>query len=156
MNEISKIQQSELISAGKAEMSSMVNLYLENIAFNGGTPIKDLILIRKFLYVLGEMDKGISSYAMSELKDYDNSEVEMFGSNLKEVESGVKYDFSATSAWVAQKKKVEDETTKLKEIETFIKGCKSKTNIVDDTTGEIFEYFPASKTSSSSIRVTLK
>ena len=93
---------------------------------------------------------------MSELKSHDGSEAEMYDSVLKEVESGVKYDFSATSAWVAQKKKVEEEACKLKEIEAFIKGCKAKTTIVDDQTGEVSEYFPASKTSSTSIRITLK
>jgi hypothetical protein len=156
MSEIVQLRQSSIFSANKSEMVGMVNSYLEELAFNGGEPLKDLILCRKYSFLLEEIEKGLKDYAMSELKSHDGSEAEMYDSVLKEVESGVKYDFSATSAWVIQKKKVEEEASKLKEIEAFIKGCKSKTSIVDEQTGEVSEYFPASKTSSTSIRITLK
>jgi hypothetical protein len=156
MSELVQLKQSPIASANKAEMVGMVNCYLEEIAFNGGEPLKDLALCRKYIFLLEELEKGLKSYAMNELSQFDNSEAELSDTTLKVVESGVKYDFSASSAWVAQKKKVDESNARLKEIETFAKACKGLTTIVDEETGETTEYYPPVKTSSTSIRVTLK
>lgn len=156
MSGIIKLNQNSIVSANKSEMIGMVNSYLEEIAFNGGEPLKDLVLCRKYLFILDEIEKGLKGFAMNELKNFDNSETELSDSVLKEVETGVKYDFSASSAWVSQKKVVDEATAKLKEIESFAKACKGKTTIVDPETGETFDYFPPTKSSSTTIRVTLK
>lgn len=156
MSEIIQLKQSSIISANKSEMVGMVNRYLEEIAFSGGEPLKDLVLCRKYMFVLEELEKGLKDFAMNELKTYDNNETELSESLLKQVETGVKYDFSGSTAWVAQKKVVDEATAKLKEIEAFAKACKEKTTVVDPSTGEILDYFPPTKTSSTTIRVTLK
>lgn len=156
MSEIAQLKQSPIFSATKAESIGMVNGYLEDLAFNGGDPLKDLVLCRKYIFVLEEIEKGLKGFAMSELEKFDNNETDLLSSTLKAVESGVKYDFSGSSAWVAQKAVVDKATAKLKEIETFAKACKEKTIVVDSESGEIHEYFPPSKSSSTSIRFTFK
>lgn len=156
MSELVQLKQSPIASANKSEMIGMVNRYLEELAFNGGEPLKDLALCRKYIFLLEELEKGLKSYAMTELKQYDNDEAELADTTLKAVETGVKYDFSASTAWVAQKQEVDKATAKLKDIEAFAKACKGLTTIVDDQTGEVTEFYPPVKTSSTTIRVTLK
>lgn len=156
MSEIIQLKQSSIISANKSEMVGMVNRYLEEIAFSGGEPLKDLVLCRKYMFVLEELEKGLKDFAMNELKTYDNNEANISDVTLKEVDTPAKYDYSASSAWVVQKKVVDEATARLKEIETFAKACKEKTTIVDPNTGEVLDYFPPTKTSSTTIRVTLK
>lgn len=156
MSEIAQLKESSIFSATKAESIGMVNSYLEDLAFNGGDPLKDLVLCRKYIFVLEEIEKGLKGFVVPELEKFDNSEAELLNSTIKIVESGVKYDFSASTAWVAQKAIVDKATAKLKEIEAFAKACKEKTTVVDSDSGEINEYFPPSKTSSTSIRFTYK
>jgi hypothetical protein len=156
MSEIAQLKQSPIFSATKAESIGMVNSYLEDLAFNGGDPLKDLVLCRKYIFLLEEIEKGLKGFAMSELEKFDNNETELLSSTLKAVETGIKFDFTASSAWVAQKEAVDKATAKLKEIEAFAKACKEKTTVVDSETGEALDYFPPSKSSSTSIRFTYK
>ncbi len=156
MNELVKLKDSPILSADKAGMIAMVDTYLEDLAINGGEPLKDLALCRKYIFILEELEKGLRGYAMNELRNCDREENELLGATLKIVESAPKFDFSSTDSWSEQKKKVDAESKKLKDVEAFIKTLKSKTTIVDEETGETHEFFPAAKSSSTTIRVTLK
>jgi hypothetical protein len=155
MNELSTLKKSTIVSADKREMTNIVSQYLEDMAYNGGEPLKDLALCRKYIFLLEELEKGLKDFAITELETYDRNETDVLGTTVKAVEAGVKYDFSATQAWAKQKVLVDTESKKLKEIEAFVKTLKSKTTVVDEETGEAVEYFPPAKTSSTSIRVTL-
>lgn len=155
MSELATLKKSTIVSADKREMTNIVSQYLEDMAYNGGEPLKDLALCRKYIFLLEELEKGLKDFAITELKTYDRNETDVLGTTVKAVEAGVKYDFSATQAWAKQKVLVDTESMKLKEIEAFVKTLKSKTTVVDEETGEAVEYFPPTKTSSTSIKVTL-
>jgi hypothetical protein len=156
MNEISKFKSSPIVEADKQGLSEMVSSYLKELAFNGGEPLNDLALIRKYIFLLEELEKGIKDYVIKELEKEDNSEALILGTSMKIVESGVKYDYSASKPWLEQKAKIDEETKKLKDIEGIAKSLKSKMTVVDEVTGETYEYFPPSKSSSTSIRVSIQ
>jgi hypothetical protein len=156
MNEIAKFKTSPIVSADKQALSEMVSSYLKELAFNGGEPLNDLALCRKYMFLLEELEKGIKEYVIKELEKQDNSEAVILGTNMKVVETGVKYDYSASKPWAEQKFKLDDESKKLKDIEALAKSLKGKMVMVDEATGETFEYFPPAKTSSTSIRVTIQ
>jgi hypothetical protein len=156
MNEISKFKSSPIVEADKQGLSEMVSSYLKELAFNGGEPLNDLALIRKYIFLLEELEKGIKDYVIKELEKEDNSEALILGTSMKIVESGVKYDYSASKPWLEQKAKIDEETKKLKDIEGIAKSLKSKMTVVDEITGETYEYFPPSKSSSTSIRVSIQ
>ena len=155
MNELSTLKKSTIVSADKREMTNIVSQYLEDMAYNGGEPLKDLALCRKYIFLLEELEKGLKDFAITELESYERNETDVLGTTVKAVEAGVKWDFSASSAWANQKAKVDAEAKRLKDIEAFAKTLKSKTTVVDEETGEAVEYFPPAKSSSTSIRVTL-
>lgn len=156
MNEIAKFKTSPIVSADKQALSNMVSSYLKELAFNGGEPLNDLALCRKYIFLLEELEKGIKDYVIKELEKEDNSESTILGTTMKIVETGVKYDYSASKPWAEQKSKVDEESKKLKDIEGLAKSLKGKMVMVDEETGETFEYFPPAKTSSTSIRVTIQ
>lgn len=155
MSELATLKKSTIVSADKREMTNIVSQYLEDMAYNGGEPLKDLALCRKYIFLLEELEKGLKDFAIKELETYDRNETDVLGTTVKAVEGGVRWDFSESSAWASQKARVDAETKRLKDIEAFAKTLKSKTTVVDEETGEAVEYFPPAKTSSTSIRVTL-
>ena len=155
MNELATLKKSTIVSADKREMTNIVSQYLEDMAYNGGEPLKDLALCRKYIFLLEELEKGLKDFAITELESYERNETDVLGTTVKAVEAGVKWDFSASSAWATQKARVDAESKRLKDIEAFAKTLKSKTTVVDEETGETIEYFPPAKSSSTSIRVTL-
>lgn len=156
MQDLVQLKDSPLLNANKDEMSGMVSSYIQELAMHGGNPVLDLALCKKYIFLLEELSKNLTPFADEELSKYDNSEAKIAGAELKRVESGVKYDYSSNKVWAEQKSKVEEESAKLKDIEAFTKGLKSKTTIVDETTGETFEYFPPVKSSTTTVRVTIK
>jgi len=156
MNELALLKTNPIVSADKQGLSEMVSSYLKELTFNGGEPLNDLAFIRKYMFLLEELEKGIKEYVIKELEKQDNSEAIILGTNMKVIETGVKYDYSASKSWIEQKSKLEDESKKLKDIEALAKSLKGKMVMVDEITGETFEYFPPSKTSSTSIRVTIQ
>ncbi len=156
MNELTQLRTSPIVSADRGELSSMVSSYLKELAINGGEPLNDLALCRKYIFVLEELEKGLKDYAISELNNFDKQEAEILGATLKVVEAGVKNDYSGTLPWVNQKGIVDIETAKLKEIEAMTKALKGKMTIVDEQTGETSEFYPPVKTSTTSIRITIK
>jgi hypothetical protein len=155
MNELATLKKSTIVSADKREMTNIVSQYLEDMAYNGGEPLKDLALCRKYIFLLEELEKGLKDFAITELETFDRNEADVLGTTVKAVEAGVKWDYSASKAWSEQKAKVDAESKRLKDIEAFVKSVKSKTTVVDEETGEAMEYYPPVKSSSTSIRVTI-
>lgn len=105
--------------------------------------------------MLDEVEKGIKQYVMNELDTFERNEVERHSSTVKVVESAPKYDYSESSIWEKQKAIVDKETEKLKDIEKFLKSLKEKKSMLDEETGEVVECYPPSRSSSSTLRVTL-
>jgi len=156
MNELALLKTNPIVSADKEGLSAMVSSYIQELAFNGGEPLNDLAICRKYIFVLEELEKALKDYAISELSNFDKQEAEILGASLKVVETGVRNDYSATPSWVTQKEVIDLETKKLKDIEAMAKSLKGKLVVVDEETGETKEFFPPYKTSTTSIRVTIK
>ncbi len=156
MNEIAELKKSAIVNSNKEQMTNMVSSYLEDIAFNGGDVLNDLSVCRKFIFLLQEIEKGLIPHAITELSKYDKKESLVNNVDLKVVETGSKSDYSASPAWVKQKSVVEKETERLKQIESFAKGLKERAQLLDEETGELVEYFPPVRSSSTTVRVTIK
>lgn len=156
MNELAELKKSPIVNSNKEQMTNMVSSYLEDIAFNGGDVLNDLALCRKFIFLLQEMEKGLVPHAIEELSKYDKKESNVNSVDLKVVETGSKSDYSASVAWVKQSIVVETEKERLKQIESFAKGLKERAILLDEESGELVEYFPPVRSSSTTVRVTLK
>lgn len=156
MNELVKINSEAVIATPKSEMIAMVDNYIEKLSIEGGNPSEDLVRCAKYMFLLEELEKRLREYSANELRNHDNNEMDILGNKAKLVETGIKFDFTASKSWVEQKKIVDEASKKLKDIEAFTKSLKSKTTVVDEETGESYEFYPPAKSSSTTVRVTIK
>jgi hypothetical protein len=156
MNEIAELRKSSIVELNKEGMTNVVSSYLEGIAFDGGEPLSDLALCRKYIFLLQEIEKGLIPYAITELSKYDRKESSINNVDLKVVEVGSRSDYSNSVSWVKQKTILDKENDKLKQIESFAKGLRERAQLLDEETGELVEYFPPIKTSSTTVRATIK
>jgi hypothetical protein len=156
MNEIAELRKSSIVELNKEGMTNVVSSYLEGIAFDGGEPLSDLALCRKYIFLLQEIEKGLIPYAITELSKYDRKESSINNVDLKVVEVGSRSDYSNSVSWVKQKTILDKESDKLKQIESFAKGLRERAQLLDEETGELVEYFPPIKTSSTTVRATIK
>jgi hypothetical protein len=156
MNELVKIKSEKVISIQKSEMMSMVDSYIEKLSIEGGNPSEDLVRCAKYIFLLEELQKRLREYSANEVKNHDNQEMDIMGNKVKLIQSSIKYDYSVNKSWVEQKQIVDEASNKLKDIETFTKGLRAKTTIVDEQTGEAYEFYPPPRSSVTSVRVTIK
>lgn len=156
MNELAELKKTIIVESNKEQMINIVSSYLESLAFDGGEPLNDLALCRKYIFLLQEIEKGLIPYAINELSKFDRKESSVNNVDLKVVEAGAKSDYSNSIAWVKQKAVVEKENDKLKQIESFAKGLRERAQLLDEETGELVEYFPPTRTSSTTVRATIK
>lgn len=77
------------------------------------------------------------------------------GVTFKQKESGVRYNFENTPAWSEIKSKEDAIATERKALEDQLKMLKSKQTILDESTGELIELYPAIKTSKTTVEITL-
>jgi len=104
--------------------------------------------------------------ANSRYKDYVLTEgmkhgksFEFNGSKMEIKETGVKYDYSncGDQEWSAIEVEINLRKEKQKEREKFLKSVPAEgVEIVSNETGEVIKVYPPSKTSTTSIAVTLK
>lgn len=156
MNELVRLEQSNLVKeTAKEGLDNIVNSYLERISLEGGDVEGDYALCEKYIYMLSEMKAGLKAFVEAEANKYENGTVSKFGVSMQAVDT-TRYDFSSNEKWVAQKKAVDEESKKLKDIEAFAKTIKSSVSIVDEDTGEVIQYHPPVRKSNRTIRATIK
>lgn len=156
MNELIKLEQNSLLKeTAKEGLDNIVNSYLERISLEGGDVEGDYALCEKYIYMLTEMKAGLKPFVEKEANKYENSSMSKFGVSMQAVDT-TRYDFSNNEKWVKQKKAVDEQSKKLKEIEAFAKTLKSVTTVVDPESGEITEYYPPARNSNRTIRATIK
>lgn len=156
MSELLILKDTNLINSDKESILAIVDNYIEDVAHNGGDVLKDWTMCEKYGLLIEKIKESLKPYIIDEVHKYDRSEADMYNCNFKVVEAGIKYDFSNNPAWIKQKRIVDEETNKLKNIETFIKSLTSEASTLDETTGEITHYYPVTKTGKETIRTTIK
>lgn len=152
MQELTLIKENPVVLSTKEGITGMVDRYIEDIAFNGGDVLRDWAMCEKYGVLVGAMKDGLKPYVIKELEFCDKRESRALGTDIKVVASGTKFDFSESKIWVEQKKRADEEATRLKEIEVFLKALKSPMTAVDEETGEAVTHYPPSKSSTETIR----
>jgi hypothetical protein len=156
MQELTLIKENPVVLSNKEGITGMVDRYIEDVAFNGGDVLRDWAMCEKYGVLINAMKDGLKPYVIKELDFCDKRESRSLGTDIKVVASGVKYDFSESAVWIAQKKRVDAESARLKDIETFLKSLKEPMTSVDEETGETMTHYPPSKSSSETIRSSVE
>ena len=112
----------------------------------------------EFLSQVIEKAKGlIKPSAIDELYRHDKGIATsvITGATIRTKEAGVRYDFSNCPQWEQIKSVEEDVAMRRKKLEEFLKTLQGKVTTLDETTGELVEYFPPIKKSTTTVEVQL-
>lgn len=144
----------QIILMDKSEIAYRAKTFAESM--EGMAGLKSASAIAKFQLMLAELEKNFKDITLAEIRKHQGGKVSAFGIDFAEMESGVKYDYSANQIWNDLQDKIDHLKAQQKDVEAFCKSLKSPTVTVDPETGESFEWFPPSKSSTTTIKKTIK
>ena len=145
----------DVLSLSKKDIQAFSESIVRNFDESSKDPLQVLAFVSKMKTMLDAIEKGLTEKSMNDLHSYGGKK-EAFGIDFQISEVGVKYDYSENIKWIELQNQINELETKRKEMESFIKGIKSSFTQVDEETGEAIKWHPASKSSSTTIKKTIK
>jgi hypothetical protein len=147
--------ESDILTMSKADLISASASAVNNFDESFNDPIKQLALISKFQIMLENMEKGIKEKSMTDLEKH-GGKLSAFGIEFAIQEVGTKYDYSANQKWNDLQSQIEELKAKQKEAENFCKNLPSSIEVLDSESGELITWHKPVKTSTTSIKKTIK
>ena len=144
----------QILELSKKEITQMAENFMANA--DSINTVKLAAQLAKFQLLASEMDKHIKDHLFVDLRQNKDSKLTAFGVEFSEMEGGVKYDYSETESWCKLQFEIDRLKEKQKEVEAFCKALKSKTSTLDEETGELMDFYPPSKTSTTTIKKVIK
>lgn len=146
----------ELVGHNVADLSKKaITSFASEIVEKSTDPIKQLAVVAKVQHLCKELELGFKKVCLSEIQNFEGQKTFVQGVELSQAEVGTKYDYSSSPIWNELESQIVELKSKQKEHEDFLKALKSKTQILTDD-GEVIELFPPAKSSSTSIKLTIK
>lgn len=142
--------------ADKKGIVSEAQDFAETIIEEGADKLMALAVSSKLALFLKTLDDELMNASLSEIDKWKDGKAELIGMKLELTESGVKYDYSLNAKWNELTAEIEALNDKRKKMEAYIKTLETMKAEVDQETGEIIEWFPASKSSTTTIKRTIK
>lgn len=144
----------QIIDMSKKEIATMAETCVANAgAIN---TVKLAAQLAKFQLFSSEVEKHIKEELFNDLRQNKDSKLTAFGIEFSEMEAGVRYDYTETASWVALQDQIDHLKEKQKEVEAFCKALKTKASILDEETGELADFYPPSKSSTTTIKKIIK
>jgi hypothetical protein len=144
----------QILDLNKKEIAQMAESFMANA--DSINTVKLAAQLAKFQLLASEMDKHIKEHLFVDLRQNKDSKLSAYGVDFSEMEGGVKYDYSETESWCKLQFEIDRLKDKQKEIEAFCKALKSKVSILDEETGELADFYPPSKSSTTTIKKVIK
>lgn len=151
----------ELITSFDISKASILDTSSEIIRrVNDGelNPLEVKIKIKAIEQFNKIISDAITKDATFEAAKHGARKFSFMGASVELAEVGTKYDYSGCGhvKYNELVQKMNTLQSEIKEVEAFLKAVKSETTLVDNETGEVYTIFPPVKTSTSSIKVTIK
>ena len=143
--------------SGKSHVNALIESLTFNVSEGITNPLEFRVKAKMLIEALEQSIKLTNDDAMTEHMKH-GKRAEMFGAVVDSVETGVKYDYESTGdpIWQQLDKLVENYTGQRKSRELFLKSLNQPMHVVDDITGEILTINPPIKTSSTTLKITMK
>ena len=153
-NSIVNFEDGNILDADKKEIAEVAKKIAERVDFIDVT--KFSAELAKFQLLLNEVEKKFKDHLLADIRKYSGSKMTAFGIEFSEMEGGIKYDYTQTESWNIIQEQIEKLKEKQKGIETFCRSIKSKTTTVDEETGELADFYPPVKSSTTTIKKVIK
>ena len=144
----------QILELNKKEIVQMAENFMANA--DSINTVKLAAQLAKFTLLSAEMDKHLKEHLFVDLRQNKDSKLSAYGVDFSEMEGGVKYDYSETESWCKLQFEIDRLKDKQKEVESFCKALKSKTTTLDEESGELADYYPPSKSSTTTIKKIIK
>lgn len=160
MNEIptTAIGVLRLLTNTQSQVDVMSSLIIESVKNGEVNPIEVLVILKAFAKVSERVIDEIQDDFVKEGNLYPEKTFELFGAKIEKTEVGTKYIYDNCEDPIYKSRlEISDESAKqLKERQDFLKGLKEPMNIVIEETGEVVRVRPPAKTSTTSLKVTIR
>lgn len=144
----------QILDLSKKEITQLAESFLVNV--DSINVVKLAAQSAKFQLLASEIDKHIKDHLFVDLRQNKDGKLSAFGVDFSEMEGGVKYDYSETESWCKLQFEIDRLKDKQKEVEAFCKALKGKVSILDEETGELADFYPPSKSSTTTIKKVIK
>jgi hypothetical protein len=144
----------QILDLSKKEIAQMAESFMANA--DAIDTVKLAAQLAKFTLLSAEMDKHLKEHLFADLRKHKDGKLSAFGVDFSEMEAAPKYDYSETETWCKLQFEIDRLKEKQKEVEAFCKALKSKTSTLDEETGELMDFYPPSKTSTTTIKKVIK
>lgn len=150
-----------LFETNKSQRESFVNMLVESIEDGKVDPLKIHLQVKCMEDIIKQLNDN-STYKkaiVNQAQQYGQKEFEFMNAKIAIREVGVKYNFSncCDTAYEQIESEAKTINDKLKQRAEFLKGAPIEGVVItDELTGETVKVFPPSKTSSTSVVVSLK
>jgi len=144
----------QILELNKKEIAQMAENFMVNA--DSINTVKLAAQLAKFTLLSSEMDKHLKEHLFVDLRQNKDGKLSAYGVDFSEMEGGVKYDYSETESWCKLQFEIDRLKDKQKEVEAFCKALKSKTTTLDEESGELADYYPPSKSSTTTIKKIIK
>ena len=147
------INLKSILDSDKHQLDTLIDVIINEAE---GYELEAYITTKKLEYVVKSLIEILQPMAISEAEKQKGNT--LYGAEVNVKDTGVRYNFSDCgylpyNNLISDKKQIE---TELKGMETLLKSINKKTTIVDEVSGEILEVKPPTRTSGTSIFLTIK
>ncbi len=131
---------------------------IESVRNGEANPIEVLVILKAFEKAQERIIKEIRENFVNEASKYPEQSFEFNGAKIDKAEVGTKYNYSVCCDPIFERLEVDaaKANSDLKERQEFLKTLKSPLVTVDELSGEIVKIYPPTKTSTSSLKVSIK
>lgn len=131
---------------------------IESVRQGETNPLEVLVILKAFEKAADRILKEVRDNFVNEADKYPEKSFEFNGVKMEKAEVGTKYNYSICGDPIYnQRFQIKEEADKqVKEREEFLKALKEPMTFVDESTGEVVKIIPPSKTSTTSVKVTIR
>lgn len=148
-----------IFDVDKTQRQSFVTSVIESVKSGNVNPLELHCNMKAMTEIVGSINKfpEYKEAIMEQAEKYDGKTFEYGHAKITIKEVGVNYDFSECNdlEYNELKTQFDELQAKVKDREKFLKAMPKKQVLIDEETGETYEVFPAVKTSTTSLSVTL-
>ena len=146
------------IEVSKEYIKDVTNAILQSVKEGYANALETKIKLKVLENVIKETFSILDSLARSEAEKHGEKTFEMLGAKVELAETGTKYDYAGCGDVIYARLVQESEAlqAKIKEREAILKAIKTTAHMVDEQTGEMFQVTAPVKSSTSSIKITIK
>jgi hypothetical protein len=141
----------------KHQIQSLVKGVIEGVDNGDISALETFLLLKAWEDVGEEIKKAVRSKAVSEASQYQGK-LTLYGNEIETFEAGTKYDYSKCGDTIWERLNADANTAieKRKSREALLRSLKEPETVIDAFTGEIVTINPPPKTSTTTVKITIK